>query len=88
MHGRWHGIYLHGIYVVDDMEKKQWLFIFVDHCVVFIATNENVFNAHKICEIKKFLPKIGNICSIVLSFPNLRPHLNISIIKKIHQHPF
>jgi hypothetical protein len=45
----------------------------------------NVFNAHKIFETKTFLPKTGNIYSVVLSFPNLalKYHSDISISKKI-----
>jgi hypothetical protein len=54
------------------------------HCNI---NGANVFNALKICETKKFLPKIGNICSIALSFPNFKLHLKISITKKITSRP-
>ncbi len=45
----------------------------------------NVFNAHKTFETKPFLPKTGNIYSVVLSFRNLalKYQSDISISKKI-----
>ncbi len=97
IHGRWHGIYLHGmwhdtcmvndvkpmwqvmwhipgkwhgIYVVNDMAEKQQLFVFVDHCVVFIATlMVQMFLMHsRFVKPKNSFQKLGIFVQLLFHF--------------------
>jgi hypothetical protein len=74
--------------VANDVAKaKRQLFIFIDQYLIIITTlMVQMFSMHtKNFETKTFLPKTGNIYSVVLSFPNLalKYHSDISISKKI-----